>query len=310
VTSERPLKKGAASAPPVSPAPPAAAPRLPGNLDQAIFRIAALAFCSLSSLALLTDYMGTDLGAGHLADWAITGLAYCGILGNDTRRAYTLISDVAVTSARLAAVACDPKHAAIIYDRSTADDRERRLTAAGARHIVNRLRKELGAWSFRSPHVARHTTATSLLEVTGGDVRLVQEVLGHANLNTLQGYTKIVDSRKREAYRRYQDYLAEFARRGGACVFVGKLKKTAVQKKIGAIASETATVELFVKVERLRHRTHSLRGGSPHRALSRRRLKVVAGNDRIVSVLCRIRDSIPRLDPDRRDSDWFVQTLY
>jgi site-specific recombinase XerD len=100
------------------------------------------------------------------------------------------------------------------YDRSSADDRERRLTAAGARHIVNRLRKELGAWSFRSPHVARHTTATSLLEVTGGDVRLVQEVLGHANLNTLQGYTKIVDSRKREAYRRYQDYLAERTKEG------------------------------------------------------------------------------------------------
>jgi site-specific recombinase XerD len=100
------------------------------------------------------------------------------------------------------------------YDRSMADDRERRLTPAGARHIVNRLRKELGAWSFRSPHVARHTTATSLLEVTGGDVRLVQEVLGHANLNTLQGYTKIVDSRKREAYRRYQDYLAEKTKEG------------------------------------------------------------------------------------------------
>jgi site-specific recombinase XerD len=95
------------------------------------------------------------------------------------------------------------------YDRSSPDDRQRRLTPAGARHIVNRLRKELGAWSFKSPHVARHTTATSLLEVTGGDVRLVQEVLGHANLNTLQGYTKIVDSRKQEAYRRYQDYLAD-----------------------------------------------------------------------------------------------------
>jgi len=46
-----------------------------------------------------------------------------------------------------------------------------------------------------------------LLEVTGGDVRLVQEVLGHANLNTLQGYTKIVDSRKQEAYRLYQEFL-------------------------------------------------------------------------------------------------------
>src|SRR5579864_6792507 len=95
------------------------------------------------------------------------------------------------------------------FDRSVADDRGRRLTPAGARYLVTRIRKELGAWSFKSPHVARHTAATTLLEVTGGDVRLVQEVLGHANLNTLQGYTKIVDSRKQEAYRLYQQFLDE-----------------------------------------------------------------------------------------------------
>ncbi|HKF18840.1 MAG TPA: tyrosine-type recombinase/integrase [Candidatus Dormibacteraeota bacterium] len=100
------------------------------------------------------------------------------------------------------------------YDRSRKPGDDRRLTAAGARHIVRRLRRELGAWSFRSPHVARHTAATNLLEVTGGDVRLVQEVLGHANLNTLQGYTRIVDARKQEAYRRYQDYLAQKRREG------------------------------------------------------------------------------------------------
>jgi site-specific recombinase XerD len=95
------------------------------------------------------------------------------------------------------------------FDRAAADDRARRLTSAGARFIVRKLRVQLGAWSFKSPHVARHTAATTLLEVTGGDVRLVQEVLGHANLNTLQGYTKIVDSRKQEAYRRYQEFLDE-----------------------------------------------------------------------------------------------------
>ena len=95
----------------------------------------------------------------------------------------------------------------INFDRSAGDDRERRLTPAGARYIVKQIRKALGAWSFKSPHVARHTAATTLLEVTGGDVRLVQEVLGHANLNTLQGYTKIVDSRKQEAYRLYQEFL-------------------------------------------------------------------------------------------------------
>ncbi len=97
----------------------------------------------------------------------------------------------------------------INFDRSKSDDRDRRLTSAGARYIVKQIRREIGAWSFKSPHVARHTAATTLLEVTGGDVRLVQEVLGHANLNTLQGYTKIVDSRKQEAYRRYQEFLDE-----------------------------------------------------------------------------------------------------
>jgi site-specific recombinase XerD len=101
------------------------------------------------------------------------------------------------------------------YDRAAADDRNRRLTSAGARFIVKKLRRELGAWSFKSPHVARHTTATTLLEVTGGDVRLVQEVLGHANLNTLQGYTKIVDSRKQDAYRRYQQFLDEKKKTAG-----------------------------------------------------------------------------------------------
>ncbi len=100
------------------------------------------------------------------------------------------------------------------FDRSVPDDRGRRLTAAGARYIVRRIRRQLGAWSFKSPHVARHTAATTLLEVTGGDVRLVQEVLGHANLNTLQGYTKIVDSRKQDAYRRYQEFLDERKKAG------------------------------------------------------------------------------------------------
>src|SRR5438309_2680455 len=46
----------------------------------------------------------------------------------------------------------------INYDRAAADDGQRRLTAAGARYIVRKLRRELGAWSFKSPHVARHTT--------------------------------------------------------------------------------------------------------------------------------------------------------
>ena len=58
--------------------------------------------------------------------------------------------------------------------------------------------------------------APVLLEVTDGDARMVQEVLGHANLNTLQGYTKIVDSRKQEAYRLYQEFLDEKKKESGS----------------------------------------------------------------------------------------------
>ena len=52
--------------------------RLPGNLDQAIFRIGAFAFCSLSTLALLSDYVGPGLRVTYPAVWGITALAYCG----------------------------------------------------------------------------------------------------------------------------------------------------------------------------------------------------------------------------------------
>jgi site-specific recombinase XerD len=88
-------------------------------------------------------------------------------------------------------------------------EQDRRLTTDGARKVVRQLQRKLGAWSLRSPHVLRHTMATGVLEAIGGDVRLVQELLGHAGLSTLQVYTKIVDSRKQEAYRQYQRYLTE-----------------------------------------------------------------------------------------------------
>ena len=93
------------------------------------------------------------------------------------------------------------------YDRRSQAAGARRLTAAGARHIISRLRRERGLEALRSPHVLRHTTATELLTITG-NVRLVQEVLGHANLNTMQGYTKVVDQARTEAYREFSRRLA------------------------------------------------------------------------------------------------------
>lgn len=86
------------------------------------------------------------------------------------------------------------------YDRSSPARGRRQLTSSGARHILRRVRLETGVEGLKSPHVLRHTTATELLTITG-NVRLVQEVLGHANLNTMQGYTKVVDASRVAAYQ-------------------------------------------------------------------------------------------------------------
>ena len=67
------------------------------------------------------------------------------------------------------------------------------------------------AASVASGAAARHTAATTLLEATGGDVRLVQEVLGHATLETLRVYTEITDKRKLAAYARLGSYLRDQA---------------------------------------------------------------------------------------------------
>ena len=50
-------------------------------------------------------------------------------------------------------------------------------------------------------HRFRHTFATDTLEATRGDLSAVQELLGHANVNTTRGYTRIVNQRRAAAVR-------------------------------------------------------------------------------------------------------------
>lgn len=95
--------------------------------------------------------------------------------------------------------------------------KDNRLTTDGARKALQSMRRRVADEhglavdrlfaDLRSPHAARHTAATTLLEATDGDVRLVQEVLGHATLETLRVYTEITDKRKRAAYQRLGSYL-------------------------------------------------------------------------------------------------------
>ena len=79
--------------------------------------------------------------------------------------------------------------------------RGQRLSRMAAWRLIRHAALVGGVRGHVTPHTLRHSFATHLLE-GGADLRVVQELLGHASITTTQLYTHLTGERIRQIYAR------------------------------------------------------------------------------------------------------------
>ncbi|OQY21705.1 MAG: hypothetical protein B6I35_07905 [Anaerolineaceae bacterium 4572_32.2] len=160
----------------------------------------------LRDRAIIEVLYGAGLRISELAALDVTDVdtiqAQVRIVGKGKKERVGLLGQQAVKAVRAYLEAGRP---ALLKKQSTRamwlNHRGGRLTARGAAFILSKAVKQTDIRTPVSPHVLRHTFATHLLD-GGADLRVVQELLGHANLATTQIYTHVSQSRAREVYLR------------------------------------------------------------------------------------------------------------
>jgi integrase/recombinase XerC len=131
------------------------------------------------------DQRGSDGAAG----WIDAADASATVLGKGSKRRSVPVGPAALVALRAwllvrGQIAAAEEPALFVSTRGT------RLTASQVRSRLKGLALQAGLPTHVHPHMLRHSFASHLLQ-SSGDLRAVQELLGHANISTTQVYTRL-----------------------------------------------------------------------------------------------------------------------
>lgn len=160
----------------------------------------------LRDRALLETLYASGMRAGELVTLSVTDVDYdegiIRVIGKGNKERVTLLGRQAVFALQrymrkgrptlLMSAAEDD--GALFVNRYG-----KRISDRGIRKLFDRYCGEASAHLKITPHVLRHTFATHLLS-NGADLRLIQELLGHASVATTQMYTHVTTERLQEVY--------------------------------------------------------------------------------------------------------------
>ncbi len=164
--------------------------------DRAIIE---LLYSSGARVSELMDLNTTDITTGASDEGVITALK---LRGKGSKERIVPLGSFATAAIDDYLVRVRPGLALKISGNNPAlflNTRGGRLTRQSAWNIVLKAAKNAGIAQKVSPHVFRHSYATHLLD-GGADIRVVQELLGHASVTTTQIYTLITIDKIRESY--------------------------------------------------------------------------------------------------------------
>ncbi len=136
------------------------------------------------------ELVGLDVAAGgQAAGWIDAADATAHVLGKGSKRRGVPVGKPALAALQRwldlrASLAAHGEPALFVSQRGT------RLTASQVRSRLRMRALQAGLPTHVHPHMLRHSYASHLLQ-SSGDLRAVQELLGHANITTTQVYTRL-----------------------------------------------------------------------------------------------------------------------
>ena len=162
-----------------------------GLRDRAILEVLYAAGLRVSELVGL-NIDNVDLARGQVWVWGKGGKERVGLLGQPAIHALQAY----LRDGRPKLVTKKSSQALFLNQRGGG-----RLTARAVGMLLNKYARRADVKGRVHPHLLRHTFATHLLD-GGADLRVVQELLGHADLATTQIYTHVTQARARDVYRK------------------------------------------------------------------------------------------------------------